>query len=155
MVRANEDEAGRSAVAADLVFLGPPAVGGWLARPLLDNGRGAPRSASSARETSGHRLRMRWAMAVGIVVIGMTASLTVAAAAAAVVVVVTLPLVAVVVVVVAPCSDDAAPLPSFSSLAGDAVVGDGIGSYNVFFNFLLFDPFPSYLFPFYFKKKNF
>ena len=50
MVRANEDEAGRSAVAADLVFLGPPAVGGRLARPLLDNGRGAPRSASSARE---------------------------------------------------------------------------------------------------------
>ena len=39
---------------------------------------------------TGHRLRMRWVMAVGIVVIGMTASLT------AVVVVVTLPLVVIV-----------------------------------------------------------
>ena len=47
MVRANEDEYGRSVV-TDVV--GPPAVGGRLPRPLLDDGRGAPGSASSAGE---------------------------------------------------------------------------------------------------------
>ena len=47
MVRANEDEDGRSVV-ADVV--GPPAVGGRLPRPLLDDGRGAPGSASSTGE---------------------------------------------------------------------------------------------------------
>ena len=46
VVRANEDEDGRSVV--DVV--GPPAVGGRLPRPLLDDGRGAPGSASSAGE---------------------------------------------------------------------------------------------------------
>ena len=48
MVRANEDEDGNSAVAA--VFVGPPAVGGRLSCPLLDDGRGAPESASSTGE---------------------------------------------------------------------------------------------------------
>ena len=47
VVRANEDEDGRSVV-ADVV--GPPAVGGRLPRPLLDDGRGALGSASSAGE---------------------------------------------------------------------------------------------------------
>ena len=47
VVRVNEGEDGRSAVA---VFVGPPAVGGRLLRPLLDDGRGAPESASSTGE---------------------------------------------------------------------------------------------------------
>ena len=47
MVHANEDEDGKSAIAADV---GPPAVGGRLPCPLLDDGRGAPGSASSAGE---------------------------------------------------------------------------------------------------------
>ena len=51
VVRVNEGEDGRSAVAA-AVFVGPPAVGGRLPRPLLDDGRGAPGSASSAGEGS-------------------------------------------------------------------------------------------------------
>ena len=50
MVRANEDEDGKSAVAVAAVFVGPPAVCGRLSRPLLDDGRGAPESASSTGE---------------------------------------------------------------------------------------------------------
>ena len=51
-VRANEDEDGRSAVPVHVVFVGPPAVGGRLPRLLLDDGQGAPGSASSAGEGS-------------------------------------------------------------------------------------------------------
>ena len=47
VVHANEDEDGKSAIAADV---GPPAVGGQLPCPLLDDGRGVPESASSAGE---------------------------------------------------------------------------------------------------------
>ena len=53
VVRVNEGEDGRSAVAAAAaVFVGPPAVGWRLPRPLLDDGRGpgAPESASSTGE---------------------------------------------------------------------------------------------------------
>ena len=50
MVRVNEGEDGRSAVAVAAVFVGPPAVGWRLRRPLLDDGRGAPESASSTGE---------------------------------------------------------------------------------------------------------
>ena len=52
VVRANEDEDGKSAVAVAVaaVFVGPPAVGGRLSCPLLDDGRGAPESASSTGE---------------------------------------------------------------------------------------------------------
>ena len=39
VVRANEDEDGKSAVSAAVVFVGPPAVGGWVHRPLLDGSR--------------------------------------------------------------------------------------------------------------------
>ena len=47
MVRANEDEDGKSAIAADV---GPPAVGGQLPCPLLDDSQGMPGSASSTGE---------------------------------------------------------------------------------------------------------
>ena len=47
MVRANEDEDGESAIAADV---GPPAVGGRLPCPLLDDGQETPGSASSTGE---------------------------------------------------------------------------------------------------------
>ena len=50
VVRVNEVEDGKSAVAAAAVFVGPTAVGGRLPRPLLDDGRGALGSASSAGE---------------------------------------------------------------------------------------------------------
>ena len=50
MVRANEDEDGKSAVAVAAVFVGPPAVGGRLSCLLLDDGRGVPESASSTGE---------------------------------------------------------------------------------------------------------
>ena len=50
VVRANEGENGRSTVTAAVVFVGPPAVGGRLPRPLLDDGNGAPGSASRGRE---------------------------------------------------------------------------------------------------------
>ena len=50
VVRVNEGEDGKSAVAAAAVFVGPTAVGGRLPLPLLDDGRGAPESASSAGE---------------------------------------------------------------------------------------------------------
>ena len=95
VVRVNEGEDGRSAVAA-AVFVGPPAVGGsqGLPRLLPDDGRGAPGSASSAGEgRDGWPPSPGAVMAVGIVVRGMTACLTVAAD----VVVVTLLLVAVAV----------------------------------------------------------
>ena len=46
----NEDEDGKSAVAVAAVFVGLPAVGGRLSRPLLDDGWGAPESASSTGE---------------------------------------------------------------------------------------------------------
>ena len=81
MVRVNEGEDGRSAVAAAAVFVGPPAVGRRLPRSLPDDSWGAPGSASSAGEG-----RIGWppspdaVMAVGIVVRGMIACLTVAAA---------------------------------------------------------------------------
>ena len=48
MVRANEDEDRGSVVGVDVV--GQPAVGGQLHNPLLDDGRGAPGSASSTGE---------------------------------------------------------------------------------------------------------
>ena len=47
VVHANEDEDGKSAIAADV---GPPAVGGRLPCPLLDDGQGTPGSASSTGE---------------------------------------------------------------------------------------------------------
>ena len=51
VVRVNEGEDGKSVVAAAAaVFVGPTAVDGRLPRPLLDDGRGAPESASSAGE---------------------------------------------------------------------------------------------------------
>ena len=53
VVRANEDEDGRSVV-ADVV--GPPAVGGRLPRPLLDDGeRLGVRALQGRGETAGHR----------------------------------------------------------------------------------------------------
>ena len=39
VVRVNEGEDGKSAVAAATVFVGPTAVGGRPLRPLLDDGR--------------------------------------------------------------------------------------------------------------------
>ena len=54
VVRANEDEVGRPVVVADVV-VGPPAVGGRLPRLLLDDGRGAPGSASSSGERRNDR----------------------------------------------------------------------------------------------------
>ena len=78
VVRANEDEDGRSVV-ADVV--GPPAVGGRLPRPLLDNARGVPGSASSTGEgRNGWPPSPGAVMAVGVVVRGMTTCLTVATA---------------------------------------------------------------------------
>ena len=50
VVRMNEGEDGGSAVTVAAVFVGPPAVCGRLSRPLLDDGRGAPESASSTGE---------------------------------------------------------------------------------------------------------
>ena len=50
VVRVNEGEDGRSAVVVAAVFVGPPAVGWRLPRPLLDGDRGAPESASSTGE---------------------------------------------------------------------------------------------------------
>ena len=80
VVRVNEGEDGRSAVAA-AVFVGSPVVGGdgRLPRPLADDGREAPGSASSAGEgRDGWPPSPGAVMAVGIVVRGMTACLTVA-----------------------------------------------------------------------------
>ena len=75
LVRMNEGEDGRSAVAVAAVFVGPPAVGGRLSRPLLDDGeRLGVRVLQGRGETTGHRPRVRWVMAVGGVVVGgMTA----------------------------------------------------------------------------------
>ena len=81
VVRVNEGEDGRSAVAAAAVFVGPPAVGWRLPRPLPDDGWGAPGSANYAEEgRNGWPPSPGAVMAVGIVVRGMTACLTVAAA---------------------------------------------------------------------------
>ena len=77
VVRVNEGEDDRSAVAA-AVFVGPPAVGGGgrLPRLLPDDGREAPGSASSVGEgRNGWPPSPGAVMAVGIVVRGMTACL--------------------------------------------------------------------------------
>ena len=81
VVRANEGEAGRCAVAVVVASVGPPEVGGQLPRAQLDDGWGAPGSASSAGEgRNGWPPSPGAVMAVGVVVRGMTACLTVAAA---------------------------------------------------------------------------
>ena len=68
VVRTNEGEDGRSTVAAAVVFVGPPAVGGRLPRPQVDDGWEAPGSASSAGEGRNSWPLSPGAMAVAVVV---------------------------------------------------------------------------------------
>ena len=81
MVRANEDEDGKSAVAADVVLLDRLQWVGSSARCWMTaRERQGVRVLQGRGEMAGYHPRVRWVMAVGVVVRGMTACLIVAAA---------------------------------------------------------------------------